>query len=64
VVEYFAFFLLTKAVIDMIFVDLGFSKKGLYLLFLEENSHGHTSSLNKAIHIFFFYLIDIYIRFC
>jgi hypothetical protein len=52
-VKYFAFFLLTKAVINMIFVDLGFSKKDLYLLFLEENSHGHTSGLNKAIHIFF-----------
>jgi hypothetical protein len=37
----------------MIFVDLGFSKKDLYLLFSEENSHGHTSGLNKAIHIFF-----------
>jgi hypothetical protein len=47
----------------MIFVDLGFSKKDLYLLFLEENSHGHTSGLNKAIHIFF-HSVDTYIRFC
>jgi hypothetical protein len=59
-VKYFAFFLLTKAVINMIFVDLGFSKKNLYLLFLEEISHDHTSGLNKAIHIIF-HLVDIYI---
>ena len=59
-VKYFAFFLLTKAVINIIFVDLGFSKKDLYLLFLEENSHSHTSGLNKPIHIFF-HLVDIYI---
>jgi hypothetical protein len=44
----------------MIFVDLGVSKKDLYLLFLEEISHSHTSGLNKAIHIIF-HLVDIYI---
>jgi hypothetical protein len=47
----------------MIFVDLGFSKKDLYLRFLEEISHSHTSGLNKAIHIFF-HSVDIYIGFC
>jgi hypothetical protein len=36
-VKYFIFFSLTKAVIDMIFVDLGFAKKDLYLLFLGRN---------------------------
>jgi hypothetical protein len=56
-------FWLIKAVIDMIFVDLGLPKKDLYLLFLEKNSHSHTSSLNKSIQIFF-HLVDIYIRFC
>jgi hypothetical protein len=29
-----------EAVIDVIFVDLEFLKKGLHLPFLEKNSHG------------------------
>jgi hypothetical protein len=31
----------------MIFVDLGFAKKDLYLLFLGRNSHGHISYNKK-----------------
>ena len=46
-VKYFSFFFLTKAVINMIFVDLGFSKKDLYLLFLKEISH--VTQTNKGI---------------
>ena len=40
--KYFAFFSSTEAVIDMIFVDLGFSQKDLHLLFWGINSYGHT----------------------
>jgi hypothetical protein len=48
----------------MIFVDLGFAKKDLYLLFLGRNSHGHICGLNKAIHILFYLVIYImFIRF-
>jgi hypothetical protein len=42
-----------KAVIDLIFVDLGFSKKGLKLLVLEKNSHSHIHGPNKAIYALF-----------
>jgi hypothetical protein len=42
-----------KAVIDLIFVDLGFSGKGLGLLVLEKNSHGHICGPNKVIYAHF-----------
>jgi hypothetical protein len=42
-----------KAVIDLIFIDLGFSGKGLELLILEKNSHGHIYGPNKVIYAHF-----------
>jgi hypothetical protein len=48
-VEYFAFFSSTEAVIDIIFVNLPFSQKGPHLLVWGINSHGQTNGLNMAI---------------
>jgi len=48
-VEYFAFFSSTEAVIDMIFINLAFSQKGPHLLVWEINFHSQTNGLNMAI---------------
>ena len=50
-VKYFAFISQTEAAINIIFINLEFSEKGLCLPFLEKNSHSHTCGSNKAIGI-------------
>jgi len=53
-VEYFAFFSSKKAVIDMIFVNVGFSQKGPHLFVWGINSHGQTNGVNMAINTLFY----------